>query len=470
MHDWQFDQVKEAARQRWAQALGQIQLGADSSANTIFYTALYHSLLHPRLVSDADGAYPRFATAGQTGRAVGYDYYDDFSMWDIYRAQLPLLSLLQPKREAEMMRGLIVKGEQGGFLPIFPAWNSYTSEMTGDHAAVALIDAYRKGIRGFDIESAYRLIRHNATENPPTHEEYVDGKGRRALTSYMKYGFIPLEDPVADSFHKNEQVSRTLDYAFDDHMVGLLAQDLGHADDARLFLQRGNNWRNVLDPKSGFARGRHQDGSWLSPFDPGKTYTWITESLPWESTFSVPQDIAGLIAFEGGREAFVKKLDELFAGGFYEHGNEPSHHIAYLYDAAGAPSRTQERVRQLMNEKYKDGPDGLSGNDDAGQVSGWYVMSAMGIYQVAPGIPEYWIGAPRFDEITIALPNGKRLQIVAKGAGSGLKHVERVLLNGVALPGYTVSHQQLAAGGASGIRDAPLGGSERCTCTVRGAP
>lgn len=444
---WNFDQVEAAARQKWTAALGQIQLGAPSSADTIFYTALYHSLLHPRLFSDADGSYPRFASTGRTEHAVGFDYYDDFSMWDIYRAQLPLLSLLQPRREVEMMRSLIVKGEQGGFLPIFPAWNSYTSEMTGDHAAVAIIDAYRKGIRGFDIETAYRLIRHNAMENPATREEYVDGKGRRALTSYMKDGFIPLEDPVADSFHQNEQVSRTLDYAFDDHMIGLLAGDLGHKEDGRLFLQRGTNWRNVIDPGTGFARGRHQDGSWLSPFHPEDHYTWITESLPWETTFFVPHDVAGLITLEGGNQAFVKKLDELFAGGYYEHGNEPSHHIAYLYDAAGAASRTQERVRTLMDEKYKDGPDGLSGNDDAGQMSAWYVMSAMGIYQVAPGIPEYWLGSPRFDQVTIALPNGKHLQIVAQGAGGGLKHVDRVLLNGVPLPGYKVSHQQLAAGG-----------------------
>lgn len=444
---WDYEAVRDQARSRWHHELGLIGIKGASPDRTVFYTAFYHALLHPRTYSDVDGSYPRFASKGETEHSKEGVVYDDFSLWDIFRAQLPLLTILDPARDAEMMRSLILKGEEGGFLPIFPAWNSYTSEMVGDHASVAMIDAYRKGIKGFDIEKAYALMRKNAMELPANREEYLDGKGRRGLDSYLKYGYIPLEDHIDDAFHKNEQVSRTLEYAYDDAMLGQIAADLGKGSDATLFKERGENWRKVLDPQTGFVRGRHADGSWVTPFDPAGKYTWITEGLPWQYTFFVPQNVSGLIDAEGGKAKFAAKLDELFAKKFYEHGNEPSHHIAYLYDAAGFPWKTQETVRSLMKSEYKDAPGGLAGNDDAGQMSAWYVLSALGLYQVCPGVPEYWTGSPSFDDIRVHLPNGRVLHIVATGAESGKRYVNHISINGHRVNDWKVSYTQIMNGG-----------------------
>ena len=227
-------------------------------------------MLHPRTYSDVDGSYPRFASTGQVEKAAGFTYYDDFSMWDIFRAQMPLLTIIDPARNVDMVRSLIAKGDQGGFLPIFPVWSSYTSEMVGDHAAISIVDAYQKGLRGFDIDHAYALMRKNAMQIPKDHAEYIDGKGRRGLDSYLKYGYIPLENHIDDAFHKNEQVSRTLEYAYDDAMLGELASALGKKDDATMFHARGQNWRKVVDAQDGFARGRHEDGSWITPFRSGR--------------------------------------------------------------------------------------------------------------------------------------------------------------------------------------------------------
>jgi predicted alpha-1,2-mannosidase len=203
----------------------------------------------------------------------------------------------------------------------------------------------------------------------------------------------------------------------------------------------------VIDSETGFARGRHVDGTWLTPFDPTKRPTWLTEAIPWQYTFFVPQDIPGLIALEGGNAAFVDKLDKLFAGRYYNHGNEPSHHIAYLYDAAGALGKTQQHVRAVMESEYRDSPGGLSGNDDAGQMSAWYILSALGFYQVCPGVPEYWLGSPRFDEAEIKLPGGRTLKIEAKGAGAGKVEVRHVFLNGRAVTGYTIQYSDIMNGG-----------------------
>ena len=444
--DWNFDNVKSRARAAWEKSLSLIEVKDVRPATDVFYTALYHAMLHPRTFSDVDGSYPRFAGKGEVEHAEHFIYYDDFSMWDTFRAQHPMLTILEPSREVDMVRSLILKGTQGNYLPIFPAWNSYTSEMVGDHSAVAIVDAYRKGLRGFDVDAAYSLMRKNAMQIP-SQADGEDGKGRRGLSSYLKYGYIPLEDHINEAFHKDEQVSRTLEYAYDDAMIGELASALGKKEDAALFQIRGQNWRKVVDQQSGFARGRYEDGTWITPFDPGSKQSWITEGLPWQYTFFVPQDVSGLVDLEGGPQAFTEKLDNLFGGGFYDHGNEPSHHIAYLFDAGGAPEKTQQHVRSLMDSEYKDAPDGLAGNDDGGQMSAWYVLSALGFYQVTPGVPEYWLGSPRFDDVTVHLPSGRQMRILALGAGSGKKYVANVLLDGHKLDGYKLKHIDLMAGG-----------------------
>ena len=352
-----------------------------------------------------------------------------------------------PARELDMVKSLIAKGEQGGFLPIFPAWNSYTSEMVGDHAGAIITDAYVKGIWGFDAEAAYKLMRRNAMEEPSDEALYRDGRGRRALTSYLRYGYIPLEDHVPFAFHKDEQVSRTLEYAYDDFEVSVMAEALGHREDAALFAKRAQNYRNVIDSQTGFARGRHADGSWVTPFDPSKPASYVTEALPWQYTFFVPQDIPGLISAVHGRAAFVEKLDGLFQGGYYDQGNEPSHHIAYLYDYAGEAWKTQQHVHQLVETQYRDGPSGLSGNDDAGQMSAWYVMSALGFYAVTPGSPRYAIGTPHFDDVKIQVAPGRFLHIRARGTEEGRFYIRSIHLNGIKLDRSYLLHNELIGGG-----------------------
>jgi len=445
--DWDFDKTANHARNAWDKVLGKIKVEGDPTRLHIFYTALYHSFLLPRIFSDVDGSYPSFGGGQHTEMAHGFVYYDDFSLWDTFRAQHPLLTILDPARDGDMVRSLVEKGDQGGFLPIYPAWNSYTSEMVGDHADAVIADAYFKSIGGFDIQEAYRLMRKNATESPASRALYEDGRGRRALDSYLKYGYVPLEDHVPDAFHKNEQVSRTLEYAYDDYLVGKVARALGKTEDAELFEKRAQNYRNVIDPGTGFARGRHADGSWATPFNPDVNTSYITEGSPIQYTFFVPQDLPGLIALVGGRKPFVDKLDTLFANGYYDQGNEPSHQIAYLYDYAGEAWKTQEHVRRILETNYSVRTNGLPGNDDCGQISAWYVLSSLGFYEVTPGIPRYSIGAPEFDYAKIQLSGGKKFEIRAPGASKGKIFIQSAKLNGVALNHPWIEHSEIMAGG-----------------------
>ncbi|HZY62991.1 MAG TPA: GH92 family glycosyl hydrolase [Edaphobacter sp.] len=446
--DWNFDAIRAHTEATWRHYLSRIEIeGGTSAQQTMFYTALFHASLAPRIVSDADGTYNGFANEGQLHHApAGTNYYDDFSLWDTFRALHPLLTILDPQRDGQMIQSLIDKGQQGGgFLPIFPTWNNYTSEMIGDHVVAVIYDAYAKGIRNFNIPAAYRLVRQNAFITPPR-AEYVEGKGRRALTSYLRYGYIPLEDEVLDAFHQREQVSRTLEYAYDDYLAAQFAAALGHHDDAALLFRRSHNWHNVFDPETRFARGRHADGSWITPFDPTKPATYVTEANPWQYTFFVPHDIDGLIQAIGGPSAFIAKLDGLFSNHLYDQGNEPSHAIPYLYNFAGAPAKTQQRIRKIMNTEFGPGPNGLPGNDDAGQMSAWYVLSAMGFYPVCPGKPDYNIGSPLFSRIVIHLTNGKSFTIAAPSNSINNIYVRSVYLDGHAHPGWSFSHNDILRG------------------------
>lgn len=445
--DWSFEKVRDATKKAWEERLQRIEVGGGTKAQQIaFYTAIFHASLAPRVVSDVDGTYNGFAQEGKLHRAPpGSDYYDDFSLWDTFRSLHPLLTIIDPERDQQMIQSLIDKGTQGGYLPIFPSWNSYTAEMIGDHAVPVIVDAYEKGLRNFDVDAAYRLILQSATVTPPA-PEYKDGKGRRALRSYLKYGFIPLEDEVLDAFHQREQVSRTLEYAYDDFLVEALAKDLGHGDEARSFSKRAGNWRNVFDSSVRFARGRHRDGSWSQPFDPGGRYSYITEGVPWQYTFFVPQDVPGLIHSMGGDQAFVAKLDGLFDAGLFEQNNEPSHHIPYLYNYAGAAWKTEQRVRQVMAKEYHADPAGLPGNDDAGQMSAWYVFSAMGFYPVCPGVPSYALGSPVFRSIIIHIPGGKNFTLLAPQSSAENMYVQSAQLNGHPFSRYELPHEAIIKG------------------------
>jgi predicted alpha-1,2-mannosidase len=334
-------------------------------------------------------------------------------------------------------------------------WNNYTSEMIGDHVPVVMADAYMKGLRNFDIESAYRLAFQNATVIPP-HDQYVDGKGRRALDDYERLGYIPLDNPVLDAYHRGEQVSRTLEYAFDDAILADWAAALGKPADAAMLRKRSEYWRNVIDTSVGFARGRYANGAWITPFDPAKPgeFTtnlpngstlkerYVTESNPYIYTFYVPQNVRGLIQTLGGNQKFVAALDGLFNRGLYDQGNEPSHHIPYLYDFAGAPEKTQAQVRKSL-ALYSVGPGGLPGNDDEGQMSAWWVLGAMGIYPVCPGRPVYSIGSPLFTRITLHHPDGSTFVIEAHNNSDSAMYIRSATLNGKHLRIAQIDHATL---------------------------
>lgn len=508
-----FDDFILNAETIWCDRLHAIDVESKDVAKVNqFYGALYRASFLPHEMSDVYGSYPTFSTgkveildssdssalddsadiadvlyvdtACVDSIATIPTIYGDFSMWDIYRAELPLYNIITPTLSGDMMQSLVNMYKEGGWMPIFPCWNSYTAAMIGDHSGVALADAYVKGIRSFDAKTAYEGMRKNAFESPKTFEEYKNGMGRRALNSYLKYGYIPMEDSVKEAFHTNEQTSRTLEYAFDDFAVAQLAKALAEscsaeakdgpctrqslkADYAEL-MRRSENWRNVINPKTGWADGRHQNGKWEGNTDLVHRKSYITEGATCHYTWYVPQNIQGLfnvinksvdksakclnrdvqgISQSDTMSAVVSRLDKMFDEGLYWHGNEPCHQVAYLYDAAGAPWKTQQRIHHILNTEYNDTPGGLSGNDDAGQMSAWYVFSAIGFYPVCPSTPYYYIGTPSFDKVTFNLENGKKFEIQAHGVGDKAFYIQKTLLNGKPMSGYQLSHDDILKGG-----------------------
>ena len=440
-----FVEMMAETAQAWTARLHTIDVeGDDEAAVNQFYGALYRSSFLPRLLSDADGAYPRFAE-GSTMRGKR-PVYTDFSMWDTYRALHPLYNIIVPDVSSDMMQSLVNMADEGGWLPIFPCWNSYTAAMIGDHCAATLADAYIKGIRGFDAEKAYRAMRRNAFESPASDADYRNGMGRRALKSYLQLGYIPMEDSVAEAFHNNEQTSRTLEYAFDDFAVAQMAEALGHADDAKALMKRSDNWRHVINPRTGYADGRHQNGRFENNTDFVHRKSFITEGAACHYTWYVPHDPEGLIEVMGGRDAFVARLDSMFTEGRYWHGNEPCHQVPYMFDYAGRPDLTQKWVRHIMQTEYNDTPGGLSGNDDAGQMSAWYVFSAMGFYPVCPATKQYMLGSPLFRRVTINPTKGAPFVIDAPGADNAHPYVKKATLNGQPLMGCTISHDDITQG------------------------
>jgi predicted alpha-1,2-mannosidase len=443
---WNFDGCRKSGEDAWNQTLGKVQVkGGTEDDLTKFYTALYHCYQLPRIVSDYDGSYQGFAQDSLIHKTEGFDYYDDFSMWDTYLALHPLLTILEPKRSLDMVKSLIIKAQQGGWMPIFPAWGNYTAAMIGDHVSTMISDAYAKGITDFDKETAYKYMRQNAFETPLP-ADYKDGKGRRALESYLKYGYIPLEDSVWDAFHRYEQVSRTLEYAFDDYALASFAGALGKTEDSKILLKRSENWRNVFDSQTGYVRGRYSDGHWIEPFDPYSKTRYICEGTPVQYTWYVPQNIPGLIEAMGGKETFITRLNEFFDKGFYWHGNEPDQQAAYLYAMAGMAEKTQEKVNKIIYEEYGTGPGGLSGNEDAGQMSAWLVFSMIGFYPVCPASNQYVITTPSFDEVKIFLPDGKIFLISSINREKTNKYIRVITLNGGRFNDWFITHEEIVKG------------------------
>ncbi len=452
---WNFASVRRKLTRTWEKQLSAIEVSTlDTTALKKFYTSFYHASFLPRTFSDADGRYPSFA-GGKTIERIDGVYYDDFSLWDTYRALHPLLTLLYPKLTGHMMQSLVLKYEQGGWMPIFPCWNSYTSEMIGDHVASVVTDAVLKGVRNFDVEKAYKALRKNAYELPTSYQEYRDGKGRRALTDYMNLGYIPNENPVKEAYHKQEQVSRTLEYAYDDYALSLLASVLGNEEDAADLLHRSGNWRNVFDPRTGWVQARFKDGTFLDEDNAFENRRFVTEARPCQYSFYVPHDPQSLIEVMGGRESFLAKMDSVFTGGFYWHGNEPGHQIPFMYSYAGAPKKTQATVRHILDTEYNAGPDGLSGNDDTGQMSAWYMFAALGFYPVCPVSGEYIIASPTFERAVIHLPGGKTFTIVTKNAGPENVYVKSMTLNGQPYDDIALRYEDLIRGGEMVFEMAP---------------
>lgn len=454
---WDFEQTRHELTDIWERRFSLIQVESDDrEALAKFYGAFYRSSFLPRTYNDVDGRYPAFATGKPVMQlAEGQTYYDDYSLWDTYRALHPLVNLITPQRGGEMMQSLVRKYEQGGWMPIFPCWNSYTSAMIGDHGTAALADAWIKGITNFDIEKAYEGMRKNAFDRPTTLEEYRNGMGRRALDSYVKYGYIPLEDSVPDAFHTCEQVSRTLEYAYDDFALAQVAAALGKTDDCRALMERGRNYRNVIDPRTGYAQGRHADGTFLNDDNAFHFTRFITEGAPCHYTWYVPQDPYGLMALMGGREVYAAKLDSMFTEGRYWHGNEPCHQVAFMFNYAGQPWKTQQAVRHILDTEYHNTPGGLAGNDDAGQMSAWYVFAAMGFYPVCPGTPYYMLASPSFPVVTLCPEGGHPFTVKAKGASARNIYIQRATLNGRPYTQNYLNHADIVQGGVLELEMGP---------------
>jgi predicted alpha-1,2-mannosidase len=468
-----FKEVLTGATQAWEKALSQVIVETNIEKDKqIFYTAMYHAMQHPRLYNDVDGTYPAFAGHYVLKKLGNSNYYDDFSMWDTYRAQLPLLEVIRPGIVNEFVRSMILKGEQGGWLPIFPCWNSYTAAMIGDHVTAFIASAYSKGIRNYDVRAAYRLMRKNAFETATTFAEYKNGMGRRALPSYLQYGFIPAEDSVQEAFHKKEQVSRTLEYAFDDYALSVVAKGLNETEDYKKLKRRSFNYKNVFNKSVKMVRGRYASGKWVGSFHPDRREFYITEGTPRQYTFYVPHDVPGLARLMGGTKLLENSLDSLFQKNEYWHGNEPGHQIPFMYNYTAAPWKTQKEVRRLLAEEYSDGPGGLSGNDDAGQMSAWYVFAAMGFYPVNPVSEEYILCSPLFDKITIRMEGEKKLHILTHRSSPEAIYISKVLWNGKPYNKNFITHTLITRGGKLEIwmTEKPGSWGRDASCRPSGLP
>jgi len=444
---WDFDAVRRSATTAWERELGKIRVeGGTADQRVTFYTALYHSMLTPNIYMDVDGQY--LGRDLQVHRADGFTYYSVFSLWDTFRALHPLLTLIDRARTADFVKTMLRQYQEGGRLPVWELSANETDTMIGYHAVPVIADAILKGVPGIDAHLAFEAMVKSADDT------------RWGLDAYRTRGYV-------DGADASESVSRTLEYAFDDWCIGLVAEKLGRKDEAHRFFQRAQSWRHLFDPSTGFMRAR-VEGQWFAPFDPAEVNSHYTEANAWQYSFFVPHDVGGLISAHGGAEPFARKLDALFAAsprttgrdqaditglvGQYAHGNEPSHHIAYLYAFAGQPWKTQAMVRRLAETMYSAKPDGEIGNDDCGQMSAWLVLSAIGFYPVAPGSDQYVLGSPLFRQASIHLENGRTFEILAEGGSGRTPYIRSARLNGAAWTKSYLTHAAVSAGGVLALQ------------------
>ena len=447
---WDFDRTKREGQKLWEKELDKIKVETLTEADKVnFYTAMYHAFINPTVYMDADGRYKGLDQ--NLHQAKGFTNYTTFSLWDTYRALHPLFNVVQRKRNADMINSMLAHYDQSVHHAL-PVWSHYANEnwcMIGYHAVSVIADAVAKDNTGFDTEKAMEACISSSQLG------YYDG-----IEQYEKYGYVP-EDKSGAS------VSKTLEYAYDDWCIAQMAEKLGYDDATAIYRERAKNYKNVWDSKSGFMRAKLTNGTFIKDFDPLETsQAGYIEGNAWNYSLYVPQDPAALIKLHGGNEKFTQHLDSLFTMqlpdkyfehtedisrdgiiGNYVHGNEPSHHVAYLSNYAKKPWKTQQRVRMILNHQYKPSPDGLGGNDDAGQMSAWYIFSSLGFYPVAPGNDVYALGSPLVKEATLNLENGKAFTIKAVNQSAANVYVEKVTLNGKTLPSPFIKHGDIMNGG-----------------------
>jgi len=444
-----FDKYLAETKANWNRQLGKIEVESNNQDDKVnFYTALYHSMIAPTIYSDVDGAY--YGPDKKVHQSDGWVNYSTFSLWDTYRAAHPLFTYTEPERVNDMVKSFIAFFEQNGRLPVWNFYGSETDMMIGYHAVPVIVDAYLKGIGNFDAEKA--LAACVATANLDNY---------RGIGLYKKLGYIPYN--IKDEYNAdNWSLSKTLEYAFDDYCIAEMARKMGKTELAEEFYKRSQNYKNVFNPATGFMQPVDDKGVFIRPFCPDDYTAHICESNGWQYLWSVPQDIRGLITLVGGKDRFAEKLDSMFtyipAGkedlpifstgmiGQYAHGNEPSHHVIYLYNKVRQPWKTQKYVAQVMHHLYFNAPAGLCGNEDCGQMSAWYVFSAMGFYPVNPVSGEYEIGTPLFPEMRMHLDNGKTFTVLAPAVNRENIYIRSVKLNGKPYDKSYITHQQIMDG------------------------
>ena len=445
---WDFDAVRQSVKDEWNSYLSRIDVTGTKEQLLNYYTSFYHLLMQPNEISDVDGMYRN--TNDEIVKAEGNKFYSTFSLWDTYRAAHPLYTIITPERVDGFVTSLLEHGEDQGFLPIWALWGVDNFGMIANHGVPVVVEAFRKGFKGFDAERAYNMVKASQT---------VPHKRKSFWDMYMKYGYYPTD------MMETESVSYTLESVYDDYAAAVMAKDLGKTEDAEYFGKRANFYKNLFDKETQFMRPRMADGSWRTPFNPSavghfQTGGDYTEGNAWQYTWHVQHDVPGLIELFGSPEQFKTKLDSLFTVqletkavdvtgliGQYAHGNEPSHHVVYMYTIAGYPERTQELIREIFDTQYKPTPDGLCGNDDCGQMSAWYMFSAMGFYPVDPVSCNYILGAPQMPKIVWNLENGKTFTMIAENLSEENKYVESITLNGQPYTKNYITHQDIMNGG-----------------------
>ncbi len=455
--DWNFAKVEAQTKAKWNEILSRIQIEANDTQKEIFYTALYHTMIQPNNIADVDGKYR--GADDKIYRAEDGFYYSTFSLWDTFRATHQLYTIVVPERVDGFINSMLAHSDATGLLPMWTLWGKETNTMIGNPAIPIITDAYAKGFRGFDAEKAFAAMKRTSTVNQKSFDWNV----------YLKYGYLPFDKT---SGNEAQPVSRTLEAGVSDAAVAEMAKMLGRKTDEKEFTRRSKFYENLFDPQTKLMRGRDSNGNWRTPFDPLAPTSPLrnpgdyTEANAWQYSFAPQHDIEGLMKMHGGKANFAKMLDRFFSAkpdaeeseehlkylgqegliGQYSHGNEPSHHIAYLYKYTDEGWKTDALIREITKKFYSDKPNGITGNDDCGQMSAWYILSVLGIYPVNPSVGEYVLGSPQVSFAKLKLANGKSLTIEAANFSEANQYVKEIYLNGSRFEKMSISHKEISKG------------------------